>query len=186
MKNKLDVAPGLQGLDGSGAVLAVMEIERAVRHKIYLDPMGSQASTEDWSATSSYATGKPVYIDEARGSASSTAVLPSTLQAEWRPLPPWLLVLEGQLKIFINLQLWRPFCSTMIGSCYGDPRGLVPGVAMVVHGRKHHKHAGDGVVPHLIFVSRSEVLGAKLHDLVLILNFCGVLLVYFNSTALTE
>jgi hypothetical protein len=103
MKNKLEVAPGLQDLDGSDVVLAAMGAEGAVRLEIYVDLIGSGASGEDRSPASSSTTRELLLGDEAPGSASSVALLPSTLQAEGRSLPPWLLVLKAQLKVTKNL-----------------------------------------------------------------------------------
>jgi hypothetical protein len=109
----------------------------------------------------------------------------STFQAEGRPVPPWLLVSNGQLKVIKNLLLWRLFCSAMIDSRYGDPSGSVPGVAMVVHGWNLERD-GDGVGPDRVFIFRSGVFSAKLQDLVVIFDLCRVFLMYCNSTAFNE
>jgi hypothetical protein len=73
----------------------------------------------------------------------------------------------------------------MIDFRYGDPSGLVPGVAMVVHGWNPER-AGDGVGPDRVFIFRSGVFSAKLQDLVVILDLSRVFLMYYNSTAFNE
>jgi hypothetical protein len=55
----------------------------------------------------------------------------------------------------------------MIGSRYGDPSGLVPGVVVVVHGWICRDRARDGAGPDRIFFE-SEVIGAKLQDFTVI------------------
>jgi hypothetical protein len=117
---------------------------------------------------------------------SSSATLPSTLQAEGQPLPPDLLLPQRQHKEYINLQFRRFACSTMLGSRCGDPSGHVPGVAAVVRCRRFSEQSGEGAGLGLDGVSciRSEVLCVNLQDLDVFFFFFKVLFVICNSTAL--
>jgi hypothetical protein len=181
---KLEVPPELEDLEGSVVVLAILVTGSAISDGCLLDPPGSGACGEDWSAASRSGTRRSAYGDEAPGSSSSTAFWPLTLRAERRPLPPWLLPLVGQPKVMINLHPWMPFCFPMFGSRYGDPSGVVPGVTVVVHGWKHRERVGDGAGPDRFFIYRSEALRAKLQDLFVVSNLSRVLYKYCNSTAL--
>jgi hypothetical protein len=64
------------------------------------------------------------------------------------------------------------------------PKWFVPGVGVVVHGRKHRQHVGDGAGPIQFSIFRAMVLGANLSKLGC--NFFSrVLSVSCISTALT-
>jgi hypothetical protein len=95
--------------------------------------------------------------------------------------PPWLLSLGGQHKVAnINLFLWRPFTSVMIGSRRGDPSGLVPSLTMGFHGWMRHRRDGDGAGPRRVFI-----ISSNLQDLVVSFNLFRILFEYCNFTALT-
>ena len=119
----------------------------------------------------------------AAGRASSTASLPSILQAEGRPLPPSLLAIDGWHKGSINLLFWRPCFLAVVSSRCGDPSGLVPGVIAVGHGVVRAQRGEDGAGLDCVFHCKSEVHGANHKDLVVILIFCWVLFMYCKASA---
>lgn len=193
-QNKPGVAPELADLEIPSHFLAVTVTARIVGDGIWPDPSGSGVGGGDLLAAltcsrrrlAAASVGCCFYGGVTLGSASSAAISSSTLQAEWRPLPPGLLVAESQRREYFNLQLRRPASSTVFGSRCGDPSGHVPGVAAVEHGRMQCEFGGDGDGARLdrVLHPRSKVLCAKFRDLCVILYLFRVL-VFCTSTALS-
>ena len=184
--NKLDLPFKMFDLELSICGLAAMEVGGDAEG-CFFDWQVLKESGGDFVAASS-----PFFIPAvvcccsadgaADGSSSSTAYLPPIFQAERRLLPPSLLEKDDQHKGSINLRYWRPCYLAVVGSRYGDPSGVVPGVAVVGHGEARRR-GGNGAGPDCVFCCNSEVRDAKHKGLVEISFFCKVLHMYCIASA---
>jgi hypothetical protein len=184
------LASAHEDLEISGPVLAVLVMGRVGGEGICLDlnvfeaRRGNLQAALRWRSKYAAAMVSCCFLGSAAfGSRSSAAFSPSTLQAEGRPLPPWLLALDSQLKVFFNLQLWRLLCTSVVGSRCGGPSGQFPGAAAVDHRWLLGELGGDGAGLDRFLQVRSEVLCANLLDLFVTFYYIRVLSVYCNSTA---
>ena len=101
-----------------------------------------------------------LYGGAAFGSRSLVMFSPLTLQAEGRPLPPWLLALDGRLKVFFKLPFRKLLCTSMVGSRCGGQSGQFPNAAVVDHRWLLDELGGDGAGLDCFLLVRSEVLCA--------------------------